>query len=97
MQAAAKFKDSLSNLQTTYIDLMLLHYPSCGGALCTQDEEVSAGTWQAAWRELEELVAAGKIRALGELKRPECGPLQGVEAGQMAQEEGDVVLLCRCQ
>ena len=67
MQVAVKFLDSLADLQTSYLDLYLLHYPSCGGSLCSDEERVTAGTWQTAWRELEELVAAGKIRALGKL------------------------------
>lgn len=67
LQAAAKFEDSLSNLQTHYLDLFLLHYSSCWGSLCTEEEKAEAGTWQATWRQLEQLAEAGKIRALGEL------------------------------
>lgn len=42
---------SLANLQTDYIDLMLLHWPF--------------GNYYAAWRSLEKLYAEGKIRAIG--------------------------------
>lgn len=42
---------SLANLQTDYIDLLLLHWPFAN--------------YYAAWRSLEELYAYGKIRAIG--------------------------------
>ena len=42
---------SLSNLQTGYIDLLLLHWPFAN--------------YYAAWRVLEKLYAEGKIRAIG--------------------------------
>lgn len=42
---------SLKNLQTDYIDLLLLHWPFAN--------------YYAAWRSLEKLYAAGKIRAIG--------------------------------
>ena len=42
---------SLANLQTDYIDLLLLHWPFAN--------------YYAAWRALEKLYAAGKIRAIG--------------------------------
>ena len=42
---------SLSNLQTDFIDLLLLHWPFAN--------------YYAAWRSLEKLYASGKIRAIG--------------------------------
>ncbi len=42
---------SLANLQTDYIDLLLLHWPFAN--------------YYAAWRVLEKLYAGGKVRALG--------------------------------
>ena len=38
---------SLRNLQTDYIDLVLLHYSECWGNLC-QRGEVASGTWKEA-------------------------------------------------
>ncbi len=51
---------SLRNLQTDYIDLVLLHYSECWGNLC-QRGEVVPGTWKEAWRELERLVKEFKV------------------------------------
>lgn len=50
-KAKASVLQSLANLQTDYIDLMLLHQP--------------IGDSYGAWRALEELYEAGKIRAIG--------------------------------
>lgn len=44
-------EQSLVNLQTDYIDLVLLHWPF--------------GNYYAAWRELEKMYREGKIRAIG--------------------------------
>ena len=44
-------EESMRKLQTDYLDLVLLHWPF--------------GNTYAAWRELEELYAAGRIRAIG--------------------------------
>lgn len=49
--AAAAIENSLANLQTDYIDLLLLHWPF--------------GNYYAAWRELEKAYKSGKVRAIG--------------------------------
>lgn len=49
--AAKSVMQSLANLQTDYIDLLLLHWPFAN--------------YYAAWRSLEALYAYGKIRAIG--------------------------------
>ena len=49
--ARATVEKSLQNLQTDYLDLLLLHWPFAN--------------YYAAWRELEKLYAEGKIRAIG--------------------------------
>ena len=53
---------SLSNVRTTYLDLMLLHYSKCFGNLC---KEEPAGTWKDSWRVLEESVDKGHLRSIG--------------------------------
>lgn len=59
-ETLAAFQASLDRLQTTYIDLYLIHWPNpkkfrdCW-------EARNAGTWKA----MEELYRAGKIRAIG--------------------------------
>lgn len=45
------FEKSLKNLQTDYIDLLLLHWPFAN--------------YYAAWRDLEKLYEQGKVRAIG--------------------------------
>lgn len=49
--AAQTVLQSLENLQTDYLDLLLLHWPFAN--------------YYAAWRSLEKLYAEGKIRAIG--------------------------------
>lgn len=49
--AGAAVEQSLKNLQTDYIDLLLLHWPFAN--------------YYAAWRELEKLYNKGKIKAIG--------------------------------
>lgn len=49
--ARAVVESSLAKLQVEYLDLVLLHWPF--------------GNYYAAWRDLEELYAEGKIRAIG--------------------------------
>lgn len=55
---------SLSDLGTSYLDLVLLHYPSCWEELCGEGF-TPEGDWLQAWRALEQLVREGVIRDLG--------------------------------
>lgn len=38
------FNEALQDLQTPYVDLMMLHYPECWGGLC--GGAPVEGTWQ---------------------------------------------------
>jgi len=55
----AAVQQSLENLQTSYIDLMLIHWPAKTGHPGWEEE--NAGSWRA----LEEFYKAGTIRAIG--------------------------------
>ena len=55
---------SLEDLGTKYLDLMLLHYPECWGTLC--EGTPPQGTWKDSWRAFEHAVDQGKLRAIGE-------------------------------
>lgn len=52
----------MQDLKTEYLDLLLLHYSHCFGALCQKSPE---GTWKDSWRALEDLVREGKVLAIG--------------------------------
>lgn len=56
----SSFEESLRQINTSYIDLLLIHWPN---PLCVRDrwEEANAETWRA----MEELYKAGKARAIG--------------------------------
>mmetsp|Transcript_49943 Transcript_49943/g.63981 ORF Transcript_49943/g.63981 Transcript_49943/m.63981 type:complete len:400 (+) Transcript_49943:24-1223(+) len=50
------------------IDLILLHYSKCFIGVCTKNEILkteAAGGWKSSWVALNELVKAGKVRAIG--------------------------------
>jgi aryl-alcohol dehydrogenase-like predicted oxidoreductase len=57
------YTDTFEMLSFEYVDFR------CWGSLC---KEPSGGTWQSAWRQLEELVDQGKIRSLGESLAFQC-------------------------
>ena len=54
---------SLNELGTSYLDVVMLHYPRCWDGLCNGREPV--GTWKESWRTLEALYDKGIIRCLG--------------------------------
>lgn len=51
------------DLNTSYVDLFLLHYPDCWGDLCGGDKP--KGTFLDSWRALEQLYDKGLARAIG--------------------------------
>lgn len=61
--AIAQFQRSLQELNTTYLDLFLLHYPNCTPKLC--GDATPTGTWKDTWRALGDLHRQGRIRSLG--------------------------------
>lgn len=60
---AERIKHSLRDLRTTYLDLILLHYPECWGQLC--EGQTPSGDWRHSWRALEDAHRLGTVRALG--------------------------------
>ncbi|WIA18309.1 hypothetical protein OEZ85_009774 [Tetradesmus obliquus] len=59
----AALRRSLAKLQTHYLDLFLLHYPSCSpGTNCVPHPHKR---WQDSWKALEELQAAQLVRSIG--------------------------------
>jgi len=59
----AQVRQTLSDLDTAYLDLFMLHFPQCWGTLC--DGKAPEGTWQDSWRALEALHRQGVVRAIG--------------------------------
>eukprot|EP00878_Enallax_costatus_P008420 GHUV01008801.1.p1 GENE.GHUV01008801.1~~GHUV01008801.1.p1 ORF type:complete len:575 (+),score=160.71 GHUV01008801.1:1377-3101(+) len=63
----AAVKRSLGHYNTSYLDMLLLHYPSCTpGTQCVPQPE---RTWQQSWKTLEELVNAQLVRSIGTRSR----------------------------
>lgn len=62
-QTMEAFQRALQHLRTTYLDLLLLHYPTCfPSANCIPQVYHS---WQRSWQALEDLVGQGKVRSIG--------------------------------
>lgn len=55
---------SLQHFNSSYLDMLLLHYPSCTpGTKCVpQPDKV----WQDSWRALEDAVQTGLVHSIGE-------------------------------
>lgn len=58
-------EESLKNLNTSYIDLFLIHSIECDDFLLRCDEGEPHGTWKESWRAMEHMKNRGKIRSLG--------------------------------
>eukprot|EP00879_Flechtneria_rotunda_P018463 GHRR01019367.1.p1 GENE.GHRR01019367.1~~GHRR01019367.1.p1 ORF type:complete len:495 (+),score=162.62 GHRR01019367.1:249-1733(+) len=59
----AAFKRSLAHFNTSYLNLLLLHYPSCSpGTNCVPLPHQS---WQESWKALEELAKSGQVHSIG--------------------------------
>eukprot|EP00794_Sanderia_malayensis_P007782 gene7782-8627_t len=61
-------KESLANLKTDYIDLMLIHSKDCDegpNALLVCGEGEPKGNWTESWKALEFMVEKGKIHSIG--------------------------------
>ena len=67
----ANFESSLRELNTTYLDLFMLHYPRCFPGLpgCPPPAAAPAvyarDAYVGSWRALEDLVLAGRVRHIG--------------------------------
>lgn len=61
--------DSLEDLHTDYIDLYLLHWPSCDASIswmhCETTHDPAASSWRIAYKTLEKLYAEGMLMAIG--------------------------------
>ena len=61
--AIASFERSLSELQTDYVDLYLIHWPGC--AKIAPGDSRNTTRRQQSWQELERLYRSGRCRAIG--------------------------------
>lgn len=75
--AKAVIAASLSNLDTPYIDLMLIHSPKPWKELFGGSEKTYYEENLAVWKAMEEAVAAGQIRAIG-VSNFEIGDMQNI-------------------
>lgn len=60
-KAMAAFEQTLTDLQTDYLDLYLIHWPANETQFPDTWAELNAGTWQA----FEEIYKSGKAKAIG--------------------------------
>lgn len=67
-RADESFRRTLDNIQEKFVDIYLLHYPSCGPkgyeALCPA-RDGSEGDWSTIWKPLEMRMVKGEIGLLG--------------------------------
>lgn len=75
--AKAVIDASLKNLETPYIDLMLIHAPKPWEELFGGSEKTYYEENLAVWKAMEEAVAAGQLRAIG-VSNFEAGDLQNI-------------------
>ena len=75
--AKAVIAASLKNLETPYIDLMLIHAPKPWEELFGGSEKTYYAESLAVWKAMEEAVAAGQLRAIG-VSNFEVGDLQNL-------------------
>jgi diketogulonate reductase-like aldo/keto reductase len=57
------FERSLGHLNTSYLDLFLLHYPNCFAQ--TNCAPKPHNRWQDSWKALEAVHKAGKVHSIG--------------------------------
>ena len=58
-------EESLERLNSSYIDLYLIHSKECDDFLLKCNEGEPKGTWKESWRAMEYAMKHGKIRSLG--------------------------------
>lgn len=75
--AKSMIAKSLENLETPYIDLMLIHAPKPWEELFSGSEKTYYAENLAVWKAMEEAVESGKIRSIG-VSNFEIGDLQNL-------------------
>ncbi|XP_063900145.1 glyoxal reductase-like [Zophobas morio] len=62
-EALSAYNQSLSNLQISYLDLYLIHWP--GVERLSPNDEQNASLRKESWKALEELYQSGRVKAIG--------------------------------